>query len=93
MKKKNIIWWILLIIGLVPFVLPLIFGIKSAIFGYSGLCLFDCSLDYGFSAFIDSIIIISYLFWPAYLIGAVLIIIGIFKLIENKKMNKYKNLL
>lgn len=93
MKKKNLIWLLMLIIGFIPFAFPLLYGIKNAIFGYSGLCLFDCSLDYGFSAFVDTLVLISYLFWPAYIIGIVLIIIGIFKLIENKKMNKYKDLL
>ena len=55
MKKKNLIWLLMLIIGFIPFAFPLLYGIKNAIFGYSGLCLFDCSLDYGFSAFIEVI--------------------------------------
>ena len=92
-KRKNIVSYILLFIGLIPFVFVLCYGIKNAIIGYSGFCLTECSLDYGFSAFLDTITLFSYLFWPVYLVGVVLIIIGIFKLIYNKKMNKYKDLL
>ena len=44
----------------------------------------NCTKYYGFSAFIDTIIWISYVFWPFYIVGLVLIIISIFKLLKNK---------
>jgi len=81
MNKRRFIWKLLLIVGIIPFVAVTIYGISNAIFGFSGLCLgINCSENFGFDAFIDSIILYSYLFWPTYIIGLLLIIISIFKL-------------
>lgn len=81
MNKKRFIWKLLLIVGIIPFIVPIIYGISNAIFGFSRLCLgINCSKSLGFDAFIDSIILYSYLFWPTYIIGLLLIIISIFKL-------------
>jgi len=91
--KIKIPYWVLLIIGLLPFVYVLGVGIYSSYMGYSGLCFFECELDYGIAAFVDSIIITSYLFWPLYLIGIVFIILSFFKFKHDKKINKYKDLL
>lgn len=93
MKKKKIISYVILFIGLLPFVYVLCIGIYNSFSGYSRLCLFECELDYGLSAFIDSIIITSYLFWPLYLIGLIFIILSFFKFKYDKKINKYKDLL
>ena len=93
MKNKNIIWWVLIIIGLIPFIFVLGSGLISAISGTSGLCLLNCTLTYGWDAFLTTIILQSYLLWPTYIIGIVLIIIGLFKIIEKRKQKEFKDLL
>lgn len=83
--KKKIIWKILLGLGCISFVVVLICGLVAAIGGFSGVCWWMCeNYDYGFSAFVDSIILYSYIFWPTYIIGFFLIILSIFKLKKNK---------
>lgn len=82
MKNKKIIWKIFLIIGLIPFVLVALYGLYSAIFGFSGLCF--CGNYYGLKAFIDSIILFSYIIYPTYIIGIILIILSIIKLRRKK---------
>ena len=84
MKKKKIICISLLVAGLIPFIVPLVKGIYDSIIGFSGLCWWQCDYYYGFSAFIDSIYIYSFLFWPTYIIGIILIILSIIKLKNNK---------
>lgn len=80
MKNKKIIWKILLTIGFIPFIIPVFLGIGSAIFGHAGLCFFGCDVVYGFKAFFDSIYLYSYLFWPTYIIGIILIVFSFIKL-------------
>lgn len=80
MKEKKIIWKILLIIGLIPFLAVIIYGIFSSINGFSGICFFNCSKNYGLMAFRDSVIMYSYVLWPTYIIGIILIIISIIKI-------------
>lgn len=82
MRKK--LWIILLVVGTLPFIVSLTFGIYSSISGFSGLCWWQCNYDYGFKAFFDSILLFSYIFWPAYIIGTILIILSAIK-IKNKK--------
>ena len=61
--KKSILWNILLIIGIVPFILPFAFGIyKISIESWT---MFDWLVMY------------SYIFWPTYIVGAVVIAISI----------------
>ncbi|MBE6156029.1 MAG: hypothetical protein E7164_04675 [Firmicutes bacterium] len=78
--KKKIIWIILLIGGMVPFTIPLVAGIYDSINGFGGLCFAACEKSYGLCAFIDSIYLYSFIFWPSYLVGLVLIIISVIKL-------------
>ncbi len=75
MKK---IWIVLLVMGSLTFVIPLGMGIYYAIVGFSGLCF--CGMRYGFSAFFDSILLYSYLCWPSYIVGIILIILSILKI-------------
>lgn len=84
-KKKQILYRILLGIGVLPFVLLFVNGIYNAIFGMSGLCIGMCSLYFGFSAFIDTIVLFSFIFWPVEIICLILIIVSIVKL---KKLRK-----
>jgi len=86
MKNKTI-WIILLIVGIIPFIIPLIAGIYDSVNGIpSGLlCFSDCEYNYGFQAFIDSIYLYSFVFWPTYIVGVILIVISIIKLRNKKK--------
>lgn len=85
MKKKKIVWIILLIAGIIPFAIPVITGIYDAINGFSGLCFVGCDNYYGFQAFIDSVYLYSFIFWPTYIIGVILIILSIIKLKNKRK--------
>ena len=85
MKKKKIVWISLLIVGIIPFAIPLIAGIYDSLIGFSGLCFIECDNYYGFQAFIDSIYLYSFIFWPTYIIGVILIILSIIKLKNNIK--------
>ena len=84
MRNKKIVWISLLIVGIVPFSIPLITGIYNSITGFSGLCFIECNNYYGLQAVIDSVYLYSYIFWPTYIIGAILIIISIIKLKKRK---------
>ena len=79
MKKKTL-YKILLVLGILTFVIPLIFGIFSSINGYSGLCFWVCTKNYGFDAFSSSIFVYSYIFWPTYVIGIILITLSLLKI-------------
>ena len=85
MKKKKIVWISLLIVGIILFAIPLATGIYDSISGFSGLCFIECDNYYGFQAFIDSIYLYSFIFWPTYIIGAILIILSIIKLKNKRK--------
>ena len=80
MKDKKIVWIILLVIGIISFLIPLITGIYDSINGFSGLCFAGCDYYYGFNAFIDSIYLYSFIFWPTYIIGILLLVLSIIKL-------------
>lgn len=68
--KKSILWNIFLIIGILPFVLPFIFGIyKISIESWT---MFDWLVMY------------SYIFWPTYLAGAIAIAISVVGRIVKK---------
>ena len=85
MKDKKLIWKILLILGLMPFITVICYGLYNAINGFAAFCILSCTKDYGFVAFRDSIILYSYVFWPTYIIGLVLIILSIIKLRKKGK--------
>ena len=82
--KKQGIWIMLLIIGIITFAIPLIVGIYDSINGFSGLCFVGCNPYYGFAAFTDSIYLYSYICWPTYIIGVILIVLSIIKLKSQK---------
>lgn len=63
MKKKNTTWKYLLLTGSLPFMIPILSGLyKMTIESWTLL---------------DWLILYSYIFWPTYLIGFLLIVIGI----------------
>ncbi|MBQ7300393.1 MAG: hypothetical protein IJW77_11200 [Clostridia bacterium] len=74
MKRSKILSAILIILGIVPFAVTLICGLP--IFRAS-------NLTYG-----DFLILYSYLFWPTYILGAVLLAAGIIWRIAQKRPHK-----
>ena len=73
--KKALIWNIILIIGIVPFILPFAFGIyKISIESWT---MFDWLIMY------------SYIFWPSYIAGALVIAVSIIgRLVKKPKKNE-----
>ena len=68
MKNKRL-WWFLLAVGLIPFAAPFI-G-----FAYEMLNSSSWSL-------IDWLVLYSFVYWPTYLVGFVLIAISAYKLMK-----------
>lgn len=64
--KKSILWKIVLLVGVLPFAIPVLWGIYSVT--VESWNMFDWLLMY------------SFLYWPTYLIGAVLIGLAVWKL-------------
>ncbi len=73
MKKRRIVSWVLIILGIVPFAVALICGLP--IFRAS-------NLTYG-----DFLILYSYLFWPTYILGVLLIAAGLLLRFWHVKTN------
>lgn len=78
MKKKSF-WKIVLLIGLVPFAIALGSGLYAAITGFSGLVI-SGPPAYGVAAFTDWMVLYSYIYWPTYVIGLVLIAVALVQL-------------
>jgi len=78
MKRK--IWIFMLILGIIPFIIPLIYGIYSFIFGVT----FFFDTTSGFEGLFNSILMWSFVYWPTYIIGAILIIISAIKIKRSK---------
>lgn len=76
-KKEKMIWKILFVIGMLPFIILLSFGVYNSINGFSGMCFFNCYNYYGIRALMDSVVLYSYIFWPTYIIGFVFIILSV----------------
>ena len=85
LNKNKRLYKVLLGIGIIPFALLFVTSIFNAIFGFSGLCIGMCDLYFGFSAFIDTIVLFSFVFWPIEIISLILIIVSIVKLKKLKK--------
>ena len=66
MKNKRL-WWFLLAVGMIPFAAPFL-G-----FAYEWINSSSWSL-------LDWLILYSFVYWPTYLIGVVLIAISVYKL-------------
>ena len=67
--NRNVIWRILLIIGLIPFAAPFL--------GFAYEMLNASSWTLG-----DWLIMYSFVYWPTYLAGLVLILLSVYKLIR-----------
>ena len=66
MKNKEL-WWTMLVLGVLPFAVPF-FGFAYEMLNASSWTLLDYLVFY------------SFLFWPTYILGLVLIIISVCKL-------------
>lgn len=69
--KKSSIWKILLLIGVCPFAVPVLWGI------------YTMSVEVSWT-WVDWIVMYSFLYWPTYIVGLVLIILSVCKLIKYK---------
>lgn len=89
-KFRKILSYVLLVIGVLPFLLTLFVGIYSAIAGtHDGICIMcDRDLIYGMEAFKVTIAFAVYLFWPIYIIGLLFIVISIIMLVYIRKKKR-----
>lgn len=89
-KIKSRIWEILIIVGASPFIYMILSGIYNAVLGFSGVCITGCMDRTGFDAFMDWAILFTFAYWPIFIVGIVLIIIGIIMVerkIDKERMN------
>ncbi len=69
--NKSIIWKTLLIIGICPLILPFVLGIyRMSIESWT---------------MIDWLVMYSFIYWPTYVIGVVLIVVSVKKLLKQKE--------
>lgn len=85
MKKKNILWKLLLFLGIVPFLIAIIFSAYKGITGFSFFCIPGCKPKTGFATFFDVMLLYSSLFWPTYIIGIAAMAVSIVELKKGKK--------
>ena len=69
--KKHLIWNLLLIIGIIPFVLPFILGF------------YRMSIE-SWTMF-DWLVLYSFIYWPTYIAGAVAIAVSVIGRLVRKK--------
>ena len=62
--KKKYIWKILFIVGLCPFIYPILLGIYTMSVGISW-------------SWFDWLVMYSFIYWPTYLLGIILIVFAI----------------
>lgn len=82
MKKKKVLWITLFIIGTLPFLIALVGCLNAANNGFAFLW---GPAEYGLEAFGGYLLLFSYLFWPGYIIGLLLIIVAIIFLVRAKE--------
>lgn len=82
MNKRK--WKIVLFLGITPFLAAILSGFYAAITGFSGFAIMSPNL-YGWAAFTEWIVLYSFIFWPTYVIGLVLILLAVAKLIASEK--------
>ena len=81
---KKVLKIVFLIVGLILTFLPVLLGLYSSV---AGVCsgIFPCNEIYGFSAFIQSFILLSAFLWPIMIIGLIISIAMIILLIKGEK--------
>ncbi len=69
--KQGFIWKVLLVLGIFPFVLPLVLGAyRMSIESWT---------------MIDWLVMYSFIYWPTYVVGIILLIVSLKKLLKQKK--------
>ena len=69
--KQEFIWKVLLVLGIFPFVLPFVLGVyRMSIESWT---------------MIDWLVLYSFIYWPTYVVGIVLIIVSLKKLLKQKE--------
>lgn len=81
-KIKENKWRIFFVLGLLPFLTVLITGIYYSIVGIPFI---GDELNCGTEGFLAFLIGFSFTYWPSYIIGAILMIVSIIKL-KNQKL-------
>lgn len=76
MKNKKRVWKILLYLGTAPLLFALGFCFVSSLLDSGGPL-------FGKLSFWDYIILYSYLFWPTYVVGGILIALSVIKMKKN----------
>ena len=84
-KRK---YQILRILGYLPFIFAFCMGMFYSITGFS----FLFSTSYGISAFFESILVYSFLFWPLYIVGIIIILKSSEKIMMIDDLSKEKGL-
>lgn len=79
--KNKRFWQVILLIGCLPFLICLWQGLNGAINGFS--ILWEAA-DYGWDGFLCGVIVWSFVYWPTYLVGLMLILVSAFALIYLK---------
>lgn len=74
--KRSFIWKLLLFIGLCPFIAPF--------FYYALQCIVHNTYSW---TILDIVILWSFLYWPTYLIGLVILGVSIYKLKKADKVS------
>ena len=69
---KAIIWKVLLLIGIFPFVLPFVLGV------------YRISIESW--TMIDWLVMYSFIYWPTYIVGSVLVVVSLKKIVRQKKI-------
>ena len=70
--NKAIIWKVLLIIGISPFIFPFVLGIyRMSIESWT---------------MVDWLVMYSFIYWPTYVVGIVLVAISLKKIVRQKKI-------
>lgn len=83
MNKRKIISIGMMVIGASPFLYILYRCVDAAINGFTFG--WGAPAEHGAQAFLSVLVLGSYVIWPAYIVGLILIIVGIHLLRKNKK--------
>lgn len=67
--KNKVIWWILLLVGMIPLAAPFLGFVYEMI---------NASLW----TLLDWLVLYSFLYWPTYVIGLILILLAVYKLMK-----------
>lgn len=69
--KKRMVWKILFVVGMCPFILPLVLGVyRMSIESWTMM---------------DWLVIYSFIYWPTYVGGIILITVSLKKLLKQKE--------